>query len=125
MKNATLNHLVRSLSRCSGTSKHVYAKLDGDRIVFTGGSQGEHSLCVSVSSRARILAHWEGYCESNGLAPKPKVGQRVCFPSRSAPCGYRYGRVVSVGSVRATIAYRFYAGHEAVPAALPIRCLEF
>jgi hypothetical protein len=45
---------------------HIRAKIEGGRVLFTGGKYGDHSLQLNVSSPERIHAHWEGYCESNG-----------------------------------------------------------
>ncbi len=83
------------------------------RIVFRGGKNGDHSIDVSVSDVERVLAHWDGYCEANGLA-KPRVGQVVKFFSGSASKlgGYRTGRVVKVGPKRAVIAFKFKHGGE-------------
>ncbi len=39
------------------------ANVVGDRIVFSGGRGGEHSLDLGCSSAERVLAHWTGYCE--------------------------------------------------------------
>lgn len=97
-----------------------------DRIVFTGGAQGTHSLDVGASSPARILAHWEGYRENNGLAARPTPGSCVRFPSASAwqAGGYRVGTVLAVGPKRARIAYTFKHGGKA-EATVPIRDLRF
>lgn len=83
----------------------------GGRIVFKGGKDGEHSLDILASSPERILAHWEGYCEANGLL-KPTVGQSVRFPSASASSmgGWRTGKVVKVGSKRAYIEFTYKHG---------------
>jgi hypothetical protein len=84
-------------------------KMERDaRIVFRGGA-GEHSLDVFVSSSERILAHWEGYCEANGLL-RPNVGERVMFPSGSSPDGLRYGQVVKVGTKRAVVTFKYKHG---------------
>lgn len=48
----------------------------GDCIVFTGGRFGEHSVRAD-DSLERILIHWEGYCEANGLGFV--VGTKVGF----------------------------------------------
>lgn len=58
----------------SGNGLALRAVVHGDHIVFTGGSKGEHSLAISVSSPARVLAHWSGYVTSNGL-PMPAVAK--------------------------------------------------
>lgn len=48
--------------------KILVARIEGDRVVFSGGSQGQHSLALDVSSDECIIAHWDGYCENNGAA---------------------------------------------------------
>lgn len=53
-----------------GPGVHLYrmrVQLRGDRFVFTGGLQGEHSLAAdaSITNAARLVAHWEGYVSSN------------------------------------------------------------
>jgi hypothetical protein len=40
------------------------AVVEGDRIVFLGARSGSHSLCIDVSTRDRVRAHWDGYCSS-------------------------------------------------------------
>ncbi len=95
----------------------------GDRIHFTGGSQGEHSLAIDVSSAERIQAHWEGYCENNTQVPV--VGQVVSFPSGSSPTGSRRGRVTKVGPKRATVEYSYKHGGKAAPKSVPIVDLRF
>lgn len=81
----------------------------GGRVVFKGGKSGEHSIDISVSSPERVLAHWEGYCEANGML-KPEVGQLVSFPSGSARAGIRFGRVIKVGTKRALVAFTYKHG---------------
>lgn len=94
--------------------KARWGLVETGRIVFSGGSRGEHSLELSVSDEARVLAHWNGYCEASGLL-KPTVGQRVKFASASASPkmgGVRYGKVVKVGSKRAVIEFTYkHGGH--------------
>lgn len=41
-----------------------HAELRADRIVFTGGWYGEHSLSIDNSDADRVLAHWSGYVEA-------------------------------------------------------------
>lgn len=89
------------------------ADIEGDRIVFTGGRDGAHSLAISVSSAERVQAHWAGYCENNTL--RPVVGEYVVFPSGSSPTGKRRGKVVKVGPKRVTIEYRYKHGGQAKP----------
>lgn len=96
------------------------------RVVFSGGLTGDHSIWLSVSSQERILAHFEGYCEANGM-DAPKVGQLVRFPSPSnwQAGGTRLGRVVKVGPKRAVVAYKFKHGGQGAPRAIPIADLVF
>lgn len=58
---------------------NIKAIIRGDRIVFTGGKYGEHSLAVEdhITSAERLVKHWEGYLETNGLDPRTTVGS--CF----------------------------------------------
>jgi hypothetical protein len=90
-----------------------------------GGKWGVHTLSVGASSAERLLVHWKGYVESNGLtlgpayssplvaAPAsrdpivPAVGEWVSFPSKSASSGWRKGQVVEVTNKRVLIAFRF------------------
>lgn len=101
-------------------SLQLYRK--GDEIVMEGGKWGGHSIRASVSSGERLLAHWKGYVENQGLSLGPgytpaslsvsreripAVGQWVSFPSKSAKSGWRRGQVVRVTGKRVLIAYRF------------------
>lgn len=56
------------------------------RVVFTGGQHGEHGIWLSVSSPARIQAHWEGYCEAQVPAetkrPSKALQQYVTQPTQ-------------------------------------------
>jgi len=47
-------------------SDGLRAEVRGDSIVFAGGAYGEHSLYIPVSSRDRVMAHWNGYVTNNG-----------------------------------------------------------
>jgi hypothetical protein len=47
-----------------------------ERIVFTGGHLGEHSLSVVASDKKRVRVHWQGYCERNH-EPGKGMGRRV------------------------------------------------
>lgn len=89
--------------------------LRSDRIVFSGGKDGPHSLDVAASTPERILAHWQGYCENNGLRAAPQVGDTVHFPSASAwqAGGYRKGRVLKVGPKRVRVAFTYKHGGKA------------
>jgi len=101
----------------------IRAQLDGAHISFVGGSHGAHSLSITASSRERVMIHWAGYLENNGLrAPWPSLGgkvperplqagDRVLFPSASSSSGYRVGRIERVTRTRVLIAYRFKYQH--------------
>jgi hypothetical protein len=58
--------LSYDLRRQTRWGRSLRADVEGGRLVFSGGTQGVHSIDVGVSSLARVLAHWEGYCENNG-----------------------------------------------------------
>lgn len=105
MKNLT-EKLLSNLRRGA-----LRASLRDGRVVFSGGSQGEHSISLDVSSRARILAHWEGYCEANGLTAKPKPGAAVMF--QRGMFGAWPGTVVSACPTSAVIRYKRRNGYVA------------
>lgn len=52
-----------------GKGLQLVCKLVNDRFVFSGGTQGEHSLYADrlITDPTRLLAHWQGYCANNGL----------------------------------------------------------
>lgn len=56
---------------------------EGDQIVMDGGKTGAHSLSVPVSSGKRLLLHWKGYVENQGLSLGPDYGRTEA--PRSAP----------------------------------------
>jgi hypothetical protein len=98
------------------------------RVVFTGGSRGEHSIDLSVSSRERILAHWRGYCEANSVRPVPRVGERVAFPRssrlRRLVGPERTGRVLSVAETTVRVAFTYAYGRRS-ERTVPISALNF
>ncbi len=47
----------------------LHAEIEGDRIVFLGGTTGSHSLAIDVSSPARVRAHWKGYVSAQPRGP--------------------------------------------------------
>ena len=126
--------LLRAYVRTDpGLARRVARVVDGKptwvferarRVVFTGGAQGEHSIDLSVSSEARIQAHWEGYCEMNHIQVIPSVGQRVLFPSGSAQGGWRTGRVSKVGVRRVVVEYAFNYGRRSTKT-VPIHCCHW
>ncbi len=85
------------------------ADVKDGRIVFSGGSQGVHSIDVGISSQARILAHWDGYCENNGMST-PKDGQNVIFVGSNGKL-YK-GLVLKAGSKRASVTFHYRHGGE-------------
>jgi hypothetical protein len=115
MDTAAARTLAASLTRTSffgDAIKTTVSTMDPTRIVFRGGLQGEHSLDISVSCEARVRAHFAGYCENNGLAAAPAVGEHVRFPSGSSSTGWRAGRVVKVGPKRVTIEFHYNYGRK-------------
>ncbi len=94
----------------------VWTERASARLVFEGGAYGTHSIDVYASSFQRMVAHWQGYCENNGLVKAPLVGETVSFPSGSASkkAGFRRrGKVVKVTGTRVTVSYTFKSGKEA------------
>lgn len=59
----------------------IRAELRGDRIVFTGGSHGEHSIAAEheISPPERVVAHWSGYLEVNGINPATTPGSAIHY----------------------------------------------
>lgn len=49
-----------------GRKRELQVTLRGDRFVLSGGKFGEHSLAAdeSITSAARLLAHWNGYVKN-------------------------------------------------------------
>lgn len=48
------------------TDPRLFARVETDRVVFTGGKYGEHALNLATRSDHEIEVHWAGYCENNG-----------------------------------------------------------
>lgn len=63
---ATLAALLRATTP---DGRKLYAFEEGGRLVFAGGRNGPHSLCVYATTEARARAHWQGYCEANEVTP--------------------------------------------------------
>lgn len=100
---------------------------EGDQIVMVGGKWGSHSLSAKVSSAERLLTHWQGYVENQGLslgpdygrAEKPRSaaeaardfspGDKVTFysASYSAAGGYRPGIVVRATPKRVLVEFSY------------------
>ncbi len=64
------NTLIKcQLKAINGRTIWLYAIRESERITFSGGEHGNHSI-TSDSSNERIKAHFKGYCENranNGL----------------------------------------------------------
>jgi hypothetical protein len=50
------------------TTGPLRAEIRDERVVFTGGSHGDHSLDLLVTDADRAWAHWHGYCANSGVA---------------------------------------------------------
>jgi len=100
----------------------LVAHIDGDRVVFSAGGRPAHSLYLSVSTKARVRAHWRGFLEAHGII-EARPGDWVSFPSSSMPSGYRSGRVLAVGPLHAIVRYRFQHGRMAAPRAVRLEDL--
>jgi hypothetical protein len=105
---------------------------EGDQIVMDGGKWGSHSISAKVSDGARLLVHWKGYVENQGLTLGPdygnttkprsasqmggdladlQPGEKILFysPSYSGKNahGYRPGTVVRATPKRVLVEYSF------------------
>ena len=67
MTNTEADNLIATLPK-PGTLR-LYR--EGDQIVMDGGKWGAHALSAKVSSGERLLAHWKGYVENQGLTLGP------------------------------------------------------
>ena len=100
---------------------------EGDRIVMSGGKWGTHSIRASVSNAERLLVHWKGYVENQGLSLGPdyaraelprsakeiaadlQPGDRVTFysASYSSAGGWRPGIVVRTTPKRVLVEFSY------------------
>jgi hypothetical protein len=71
MHTADAITLANSLRFTASDGTRVSAVVEHGRVVFTGGKRGDHSIDVGVSTQARVLSHFEGYCEAQEPAPSP------------------------------------------------------
>ena len=71
MTNAEADALIASLPQPGNL--RLYR--DSDRIVMDGGKWGAHLINVDVSSAKRLLLHWKGYVENQGLSLGPDYGR--------------------------------------------------
>jgi hypothetical protein len=83
---------------------------DGDfDVVFKGGKHGEASILASMSDTARIVAHWNGYLQYNGIRPYA-VGDMVAFTgpysTGEKAAITRYGLVTHVTPTALTVTYQ-------------------
>ena len=131
MTNAEADNLITTLPKPGG----LQLTRKGDWIEMSGGKSGGHAISVSASSGERLLVHWKGYVESQGLSlgpdyttkpaspSAPRVGQRVEVSSKSenqgpslgpeyattkpsSPSGLRVGQWVEFPSKSATSGWR-------------------
>lgn len=87
----------------------IRAILRDDRIVFEGGTAGTHSIAAEpeISTPERVVAHWSGYLESNGVDPLRTPGTvfywdghghkpnaRILRVTRRGAKGRLYGRAI-------------------------------
>jgi len=79
MTNIEADNLIASLPKPGG----LRLFREEDRIVMDGGKWGSHSLSVPVSSGQRLIIHWKGYVENQGLSLGPDYGRTEA--PRSAP----------------------------------------
>lgn len=129
MTNAQADNLIATLPKPGAL--RLYR--EGDQIVMDGGKWGSHSISVVASTGARLLAHWKGYVENQGLTlgpgysvdrPSPELiphltsterdyapGDKIAFSSPSysgkSAHGYRPGVVVRATPKRVLVEYSF------------------
>lgn len=56
--------LMWSFMQSGKRTVRLVATLEGDRVVFSGGHYGSHSLDAKLSSAERVVAHWRGYVQA-------------------------------------------------------------
>ncbi len=129
MTTAEADNLIATLPRPGG----LQLFREGDQIVMSGGKWGSHAISTKVSSAERLLVHWKGYVENQGLtlgpgysAERPAAaliphlkggerdyapGDRIRFSSPSysgkGAHGYRPGVVVRATPKRVLVEYSF------------------
>ena len=129
MTSAEADNLIATLPKPGG----LQLFREGDQIVMSGGKWGPHSISAKVSSAERLLVHWKGYVENQGLSlgpgytaerPSPALiphlksperdyqpGDKIAFSSPSysgkGGHGYRPGVVVRSTPKRVLVEYSF------------------
>lgn len=129
MTTTEADNLIASLPKPGG----LQLSREGDQIVMAGGKWGSHSLSAKVSSAERLLVHWKGYVENQGLSLGPgytterpsaaliphlksserdyQPGDKIAFSSPSysgkGAHGFRPGIVVRSTPKRVLVEYSF------------------
>ena len=89
MTNAEADNLIETLPKPGGLK--IYR--DGKFITMAGGKTGTHSISVPASTAERLLTHWTGYVENNGLSLGQSFDRSKFDPlaqlSRTARATYR------------------------------------
>jgi hypothetical protein len=131
MEEKAAERLVKNLRRHGqgtreGQTQEVKLRADirDGRIVFSGGLWECASIDLSVSSGARILAHWDGYCAAHSLKAAPVVGHWVPFLLGSRLTQYR-GKVLKSTPLRTTVHFRYRHGGYATRALRTADLLSF
>lgn len=127
MTNAEADALIASLPQPGNL--RLYR--DGDRIVMDGGKWGPHLISVGVSGADRLLTHWKGYVETQGLSLGPdyssplplgasqerdyQPGDRIEFIAAdyAAAGGWRPGTVVRATPKRVLVEFVYKYEREA------------
>jgi len=76
---------------------------DGDRIAMEGGKFGTHAISAKASSAERLLTHWRGYVETQGLSLGPgytteRPGAALIPHLKSTERDYQRGDKISFSS---------------------------
>ena len=81
MTNAEADALIATLPKPRG----LRLVREGSSILMAGGKTGSHSIAVGPSSAERLLVHWQGYVENQGLSLGPGYSPAIrTIPSRTA-----------------------------------------
>lgn len=118
----TIEQLVTRLKRNTNDGLKLHARIEAGAVVFAGGRHGNASIWLDVSSTARVIAHWEGYCEANGAKAKPDIGARVRF--QRGMFGMWPARVVSSCATSAVLAFTRRNGSKG-RARVPVEDIRF
>ncbi|HSX23417.1 MAG TPA: hypothetical protein VLE97_11640 [Gaiellaceae bacterium] len=109
MTSAQADALIASLPKPGG----LRLTREGDQIVMSGGKHGSHSINTRASSAERLIIHWKGYVQNQGLSLGPDYSQSAptMHVSQLARAVYRALRAAKKRSLqRGSIARKLGVG---------------